>query len=304
MKLKKPMKSELEAGAIVGDLRTLEPHYGDVASIVAELRSCQAQRRAMERMVYRSRNCARAFVRGQLGWRVDLPEKERAKINRDAERIVTEVLGGREQTDIHVAHAIEASVAPFVLRCEQSAKLYEDFQRELETQMRHLAEQLPAAGWIESVKGFGLLGLGVVAGEAGNLSDYPNPAKLWTRFGLAPRPCYAMTTKSGETAFAEPKVRRSMIWRQASSMIKTNFDGNGENKTDGPYRQVYVARKAYENARTDEGRPKSLKHADNRAMRYMIKRFLKDLWRAWTRAPIVEFGGEDVTALQTVGAGN
>jgi hypothetical protein len=46
----------------------------------------------------------------------------------------------------------------------------------------------------------------------------------------------------------------------------------------GPYRQLYLARKALEQEKVPEG-PRMLWH--RRASRYMAKRFLRDLWVAW-----------------------
>src|SRR5262245_2420385 len=48
-----------------------------------------------------------------------------------------------------------------------------------ESQMEKLARGLPAAGWVKSVRGAGLLGLATIVAEAGDLSNFPNPAKLW-----------------------------------------------------------------------------------------------------------------------------
>ncbi len=73
--------------------------------------------------------------------------------------------------------------------------------------------------------------------------------------------------------------------------------GDGLVKTAGPYREVYLARKAYEVARAEElglivapsakipakrkAEFRSVGHIHRRAQRYMEKRLLRDLWRAW-----------------------
>ena len=53
-----------------------------------------------------------------------------------------------------------------------------------------------------------------------------------------------------------------------------------ENDISAEYRQVYLDRKAYELARAPE---MSDIHAHKRALRYMMKRYLRNLWVAWRR---------------------
>ena len=57
-----------------------------------------------------------------------------------------------------------------------------------ETKYEHMmafAKALPVASFVEETRGFGYLGLAQIVAEAGDLSNYANPAKLWKRFGLA-----------------------------------------------------------------------------------------------------------------------
>ena len=79
-------------------------------------------------------------------------------------------------------------------------------------------------------------------------------------------------TKAGKEAHAIPRRRRSAIWTIGDSLIKQNEDG---------YRAVYDERKQYEKARDPE---MSKMYAHRRAQRYMEKRLLRDLWRAWRDA--------------------
>jgi hypothetical protein len=53
---------------------------------------------------------------------------------------------------------------------------------------------------------------------------------------------------------------------------------------DGKYRTLYLARKEYEKARAPE---MTKAHANNRAQRYMEKRFALDLWKAWRAAALL-----------------
>ena len=52
----------------------------------------------------------------------------------------------------------------------------------------------------------------------------------------------------------------------------------GERISLGPYGELYLARKAYEAEHHPDLTPK---HRDMRARRYMVKRVLRDMWRAW-----------------------
>jgi len=166
----------------------------------------------------------------------------------------------------------------------------------VEKRLEDLAKTLPVwAEWAEATKGIGALGLGQIVGECGNLSDYANPAKLWKRMGLA----LIGGERQGPRANAKEALqhgysprRRSVMWNIGETIIKVG----------GPYRAVYDARKLYE-----QSRPACLKkfsegkgmcedkevpgrcrpgHIHNRSRRYMEKRLLRDLWRAWRREPV------------------
>jgi hypothetical protein len=77
--------------------------------------------------------------------------------------------------------------------------------------------------------------------------------------------------------------RRSIMWNIGACLIKAQVrsakDEAGEKIAStaiGPYGQIYLDRKALEAARTQ-----SAAHAHNRAQRYMEKRLLRDMWKAW-----------------------
>jgi hypothetical protein len=62
--------------------------------------------------------------------------------------------------------------------------------------------------------------------------------------------------------------RRSVLYCIGDSLLKKQ----------NPYRELYLQRKAYEQEKAPDG-TKMLWH--RRAQRYMEKRLLRDLWRAW-----------------------
>jgi hypothetical protein len=131
-----------------------------------------------------------------------------------------------------------------------------------------LAKSLPVAPWVIGVRGVGLLSLAAIVGEAGDLSGYANPAKLWKRLGLAVMSDGRQRRTTGAAAIAHGYVpaRRSVMWNVGACIIKAK----------GPLKAIYDERKLYELPRVE-----SKAHAHNRAQRYVEKRFLRDLWAAW-----------------------
>lgn len=147
-----------------------------------------------------------------------------------------------------------------------------------EKRIAKLAKQLPVWAWAEKVRGFGANNLGQLIGQTGTLDDYANPAKVWKRMGLA----------VGEDGKAQRRVagpggilqgfspqRRALMHVIGDCLIKGNKTPDGG---DGEYRSLYVERKTYEQARNPD---LALIVHHKRAMRYMEKRLLLHLWRAW-----------------------
>ncbi len=87
---------------------------------------------------------------------------------------------------------------------------------------------------------------------------------------------------AGEGAIEHGYVarRRSLMWNIGECLIKAQVRKDPADETKriaiGSYGQVYLDRKAYEQTRTE-----SLALAHNRAKRYMEKRLLRELWKAW-----------------------
>lgn len=150
----------------------------------------------------------------------------------------------------------------------------------VEKRLVKLAKQLPVAPYVESVRGVGLASLAAIVGEAGDLSNYSTPAKLWKRMGLAVMPDGGRQRRiSGDAALEHgySPTRRSVVWNIGACIVKAG----------GPLKAIYDARKVYETERVE-----TKAHAHNRAQRYIEKRFVRDLWVAWRKA-------EGTTILQT-----
>lgn len=151
-------------------------------------------------------------------------------------------------------------------------------RRAYEKQIIALAMQLPVWPWVQAIPGFGPLGLGLVIAEIGDLGNYPNPAKVWKRMGVAVIDGRAQRrvrdTEEGIRQGFSPR-RRSLLYVIGDALIKQNKNEDG---SDGEYRSLYLSRKAYE-VEKDPGQTKIVYHF--RASRYMQKRLLRELWRAW-----------------------
>jgi len=141
----------------------------------------------------------------------------------------------------------------------------------VEKRLIKLVKALPVAPWVEGTRGVGLLSLAAIVGEAGDLSAYSNPAKLWKRLGLAVMPDGTRQRRIGGVEALDhgySPARRSVVWNVGACIVKAG----------GPLKQIYDARKVYETDRVE-----TKMHAHNRAQRFVEKRFLRDLWSAWRK---------------------
>lgn len=164
-----------------------------------------------------------------------------------------------------------------------------------EKRMAVLAKQLPVWAWVEKVRGVGPLGLAQLVGECGDIGTYANPAKLWKRMGVAVINGERQRRVAGDAALLHgySPTRRSILYNLGVALLKQNKEGD----VDGPYRALYLKKKAMYAARppcgnkaatgyvcvNDEGTGCAAGHVHNRARRVMEKEFLVDLWASWRR---------------------
>jgi hypothetical protein len=270
----------------------------DVRSICDSLRNIQAMRTSALRDRNALANRSRAFVRRAMGWRMDLPDAERERINDAAAAVVKSIQNHEPQTD-----PLAIRVAPYVVANEAAQGPSQALLDDLEKQMERLAKTLPVyAKFVEPLKGLGALGLAIIVGEAGNLSDSATPSRLWKRAGLAPKPCYAMTTKDGNEAHLIPRARRSAFWTIADSMFRQD---NQYTRSIWPYVAKEIEKAKAEGLVVSAGskqtadnwqshgveRPevkvkagtpnRTCGHIQKRARRKAEKDMLLDLWKAW-----------------------
>jgi hypothetical protein len=274
------------------------------SDIIAAIRIEHRERNFAMEQRKRLRLSLLAFLRLVLGWRKDLPEKERNDI---AKRAMAIAAGEDDPETERWKDAVTASDA--------ASGAFDKIEADATKRMEAMAKQLPAwSAFGEDVRGFGARSLAVIVGEAGDLSEYATHSKLWKRMGLAvidgKRQGGLRKGTAEETWMAHgySKKRRSHMWNIGQSLVK----GNG----DGKYRAIYLSRLAVEHAKAIErglvpatimkatvssweerGLPPltlvkkvnpdehmSAGHMDKRAQRYMEKKLLRDLWKAWRRA--------------------
>jgi hypothetical protein len=108
---------------------------------------------------------------------------------------------------------------------------------------------------------------------------------VWKRMGMAVIDGGRQRRVAGDAALLHgySPARRSIMWNIGACLIKAQVrsakdeEGNKLASTAiGPYGQLYIDRKAMEAERVD-----SAAHAHNRAQRYVEKRLLRDMWKAW-----------------------
>lgn len=208
-----------------------------------------------------------AYLRMQLGWSRNLPEKERKKIAVSAARLA------KSPTD---------EFSDIVAASRATSKMYHEIENTCLKQMKKLAERLPVWGAFgKQIRGFGAGSLAVIIAEAGDLFNYPKKGHLWKRMGLAVIDGVRQGgLKKGASADAWIEhgynaSRRSRVWNIGDSLIKGNRGGK--------YRTLYLKHKAIERERAPD---MTKLHAHRRAQRYMEKRLLQDLWQAWKRATV------------------
>lgn len=272
----------------------------DIETLVAGIRAMHRQRNFAMESRKRADLSLGSFLRLDLGWRlhgdkaVNAYAKTRAaELAEIGESLAKGKVHPESEAEDFLEHRaiIEASIrarAPF-----------DDIEAEATKQMERLAKQLPVwSSWGEGVRGFSARSLAVIVGEAGDLSNYPEKGHLWKRMGVAVIDGIAQgklaktASKSDWIAHGYSKARRSRMFVIGDGLVKQGDE----------YRAVYLARKEYERQRAEAAGlivapsakiPKARAHEfisdghiHRMAQRYMEKRLLRDMWKAWRRATV------------------
>jgi hypothetical protein len=208
-----------------------------VPAVCAELQGLQRQRAVVIKSRLMQANRLEAVVAGTLGYRSGLKEAERRAKYREAAAVIRAVAKGQG----------DSPLGPIIVATLDGLAAFDGLRTRLEKEMLRLAALLPAAGWVEAPqqRGFGLLGLATVVGEAGDLAGYPEVAKLWRRMCCAPW-THAGATQMGQTwragragrlpaeeweNYGYSPRRRSIAYLIGEAIMKQN-GGDGSPATD------------------------------------------------------------------------
>jgi hypothetical protein len=227
-----------------------------------------------------------AFVRiNATDWHPTDDETVRDKYNREVAKIITAAHKGQGMP----------AVIKLVAAVDRGREPFDELRTAAEKRMETLAKDLPAAPWVAGVRGVGMLGFATIVAVAGDLSNYPNPAKLWKRLGFAPYQGLAGSTWKRETWrpraltseewIANPfsgsryaLMHQIAIWLVNAQWTAAGKDPEGAGKPKGPYGEVYAKRREH----TAREHPDWTKgHGRMDGVRIAMKAFLKDLHLAW-----------------------
>lgn len=202
------------------------------------------------------------------------------------------------------AHTAYGALAPML----DARDMLEKQQKAYEKQLVKLAKKMPVYEWAQGIKGFGDASLAKIIGECGDLSMYSNPAKLWKRMGLAVIGDGRQRMVSGSAALEHGYCpeRRALMWNVGDCIIRAQVrkgEEDGPSTAIGELGELYLSRKAMELEKcqaidadpeqrekyaSKTGKYAPVAHSHNRAKRYIEKRLLRDLWRAWRDATAID----------------
>lgn len=294
------------------EIATILP-IDDVVSPTQRLQELQVVRRFCIVSQSRCNRSIEAFMARLQGYHTDLPEAERARIFKMAAmaRVAIEKavdLDGDLDLDAEIFRQQPGlrKLASLVILSKRSRQGWDLHLATTAKEMETTAKGLAVYPWVKEQRGFSALGLAVIIGETGDLSNYSGPGKVWKRLGLGcingvrqnfiPAEITGDARKEEWAARGYNPVRRSQVWAFIDDILvrpqwnaAKDEDGNDPKKSKkpiaveahaaGPYGKVYGERKAWNLARgLTPG------HADKDARRFMAKRFIRDLWCAWQEA--------------------
>ena len=263
------------------------------ADIVADIRALHRRRRYAMKLQQKIDRAMESFVRiNATEWTFDADEKDREKYNKEVKTIITAARKGEGMPDI----------VDMVQITDKAREPFDAMRKASEASMEKLAASLPVAAWIATVRGAGNLGLATIIAEAGDLSNYANPMKLWKRLGFAPfdglagstwkRPTWRTRTLTAEEWTDNPfsgeryaLIHQIAVWLVNSQWIAAGKTDDGEGKPNGHYGTIYAKRRAHTAVTHPDW---SKQHSRMDGLRIAMKAFLKDLWAEWQKpaAPV------------------
>lgn len=217
--------------------------------------------------------------------RLDLQAKAMCRYSCSGDKVEGAKLYAKAMKD--VAHPLRVWIQPYL---DAMAPVESAIDRQAK-EIEKLAKLLPVVDWVASVSGLSNRFTGLIVGECGAPpGEFKSVSALWKRMGLAVIDGGRQRKVAGDAAIEHGYVarRRALMWNIGESIIKQQVRSEKDDQakkiegTDyaiGYYGQVYLDRKAYERERVE-----TKAQAHNRAKRYLEKRLLRELWKAWRSA--------------------
>jgi hypothetical protein len=264
-------------------------------NVVEAIKGHHRRRRYAMKVQQKIDRALESFIRiNATKWTYDAAEADREKFNREVAKIIASARKGDG----------DKLIVELVQKTDRGREPFDAIRKAAESAMEKLTEHLPVAEWIKGVRGAGALGLATIVAEAGDLANYPNPAKLWKRLGFAPydghagsswkRQTWRPRTLTAEEWIANPfsgeryaLMHQIIVWLVNAQWIGKAKTESGEGEPNGPYGEIYAARRKH----TMQTHPDWTDgHRRMDALRVTMKAFLKDLHVEWgkPRTPIEE----------------
>lgn len=267
------------------------PHVTDLVTQIRNMHKLrQGMIRAKNRIVLQGMACIRHAIHQPEDYENDATK---AALRDRADKMYREAAADE-------GHQFRDAIEPYLMAAAPLEDAAETYAKRLEK----LAKALPVFAWVQSVKGLGTVSFATIVGEAGDIGTYRNPSCLWKRMGLAVIGGKAQG-KPGAGATAEDWIahgysgeRRSVAWNARNGLILgmgrwrpmfgEDVDANPELT---PYQRLFAKRARLECQKLGKpvteaktGKESYSAHAIARAMRFVEKRMLKELYLNWRRA--------------------
>jgi hypothetical protein len=280
-----------------------DPIDDKLGRLCSEIQRVQRDRVFVNQSAIKIYNNMLALVARNLGYHSGMDEAGRDAFYRQAEKVVKDIKDGKK-----VAHPAADLVATILVASEAFDKKKAEYDRVLSS----MAKGLPAAHWVgehdSNQRGFGLLSLGIVAGEAGDLRLYAGPYKLYRRLACAPwtfdgRTLMGSTWKGGKEGRLPASEWEDYGYSPRRRSVAFLIGQNLKMQNKGPYRAKYDEAKAKAAVNHPEwiacscdgtgrtardtkcpgclGKGRKMLRCDRHGMLLATKLLLKRLWNVW-----------------------
>lgn len=275
-------------GTVIQGNNALAETFPDVGHPVCETRLPAADIGETLALIVENWRARQDFLRARM--RLELQAQAVCRRYCDGDREEAAKLWAKVKKDS--SHELMVWLEPYILAMVP----LDAAKHKVELKLAKLAKKLPVYDWAKGVLGFGDVSLAAVVGECAiGPGEYRTVSALWKRMGMAVFDGQRQRKVSGDAAIEQGynPTRRSLMWNIGCCLIKAQIRSEKDEKGKkvegseyaiGEYGQLYLDRKAYLRERTasdEKPMPPFMLHKN--AQRYIEKRLLRELWKAWRR---------------------